>query len=264
MQRDQRKPASYFEELLPQYLEGIDEVILSLESEERSLPDEQTLTANDLFDLRLLHCIASYSAGEPIQTLKTKVTRILDAKNIYFEKAKTLPDRQQVYRHQFEKLIGYSSSLEIDYFTRYTSALWWISLAVASGQTTEHCLNVVRAINQRGEDALLNKISTHLGNSNPTKNTDLLYPSPYALLNSVFDAPCAERPVLIKEFLDQWYEGCSKAAWHNNHNIDDEDNNWDFYFGYWCLEAVLVVKLLNIDDSSFRDHPHYPADLRLH
>lgn len=126
----------------------------------------------------------------------------------------------------------YSSSLDIDYFTRYTSALWWISLTVASGQTTEHCLNVVRVINQRGEDALLDKISIHLGDPNLTKKTNLLYPSPYALLNNAFDPPASERPALIKEFLNQWYEGCSAAVWYNNHNIDDEDNNWDFYFGY--------------------------------
>lgn len=263
MQRDQRKTDDYFEELLLQYTEGINEVEKTLSSENCILPDEQTLTANDLFDLRLMHCIASYSAGESIQKLHAKVACILDAKKTYLEKANTLPKLQQVYRHQFEKLIGHSNTLGINYITRYTSTLWWLSLAVSSGQTTEHCLNIVHAVNQQSEDALLDKIATQLGCPNKTTMTQILYPSPYTLLLSAFDSPVSERPALIKEFLDQWYEGCSAAAWYNNHNIDCEFNNWDFYFGYWCLEALLIVNLLDIDDSSFKDHPYYPAELRL-
>ena len=42
--------------------------------------------------------------------------------------------------------------------------------------------------------------------------------------------------------------------WHDSH-IDD------VHFGYWCLEAALVTVLWNVDDSSYRDHPHYPSDL---
>lgn len=33
------------------------------------------------------------------------------------------------------------------------------------------------------------------------------------------------------------------------------------YQGYWCWEAAAVVVMMDIDDSTFRDHPHYPKDL---
>ncbi|TBU70990.1 hypothetical protein DNK06_24980 [Pseudomonas daroniae] len=60
-----------------------------------------------------------------------------------------------------------------------------------------------------------------------------------------------------KKFLDGWYKGNKNlAAWYDNHKGEDTG-----YVGYWCFEAALVVKLFGIDDSSFRTHAHYPAEL---
>jgi hypothetical protein len=42
--------------------------------------------------------------------------------------------------------------------------------------------------------------------------------------------------------------------------LDKIDENFG-YTGYWSFESALMVKLWDIDDSSFRDHPHYPGDL---
>jgi len=39
------------------------------------------------------------------------------------------------------------------------------------------------------------------------------------------------------------------------------ENGSDGYFGYWCFEAALAVRLFGIDDSSFADHSYYPKDL---
>ncbi|KAG0929670.1 hypothetical protein G6F31_017268 [Rhizopus arrhizus] len=67
------------------------------------------------------------------------------------------------------------------------------------------------------------------------------------------------RPGLVKEFLDGWYAGSRNVYWHGNHRDDDSG-----YMGYWAFEAALVVMLFDIDDSSFRDHEYYPADLVAH
>jgi hypothetical protein len=53
MQRDQRKNSTYFENLLPQYIEGIENLHLALEDRYMPLPDEQTHVANDFFELQL-------------------------------------------------------------------------------------------------------------------------------------------------------------------------------------------------------------------
>ena len=46
------------------------------------------------------------------------------------------------------------------------------------------------------------------------------------------------------------------AAWYNN-----DQGGEGAYYGYWCFEAALVVRLLDIDDSSFRDNVYYPKDM---
>lgn len=98
MLRDSRKSQGYFDALLPQYVEGIEKLYQTLDDGSMPLPDEQTLVANDIFELKLMYAIAYYSAGESLDALKPKVAELLEAKKLYLEKAATLPPRQQVYR----------------------------------------------------------------------------------------------------------------------------------------------------------------------
>jgi len=86
MPRDTQKSAAYFENLLPQYIEGIESLKLALEDGSMPLPDEQATVSNDLFELQLMYSIASYSAGESLDALKPKITEILKAKNFTLKK----------------------------------------------------------------------------------------------------------------------------------------------------------------------------------
>lgn len=262
MQRDKRKSTAYFENLLPQYIEGIENLTLALEDGSMPLPDEQTKVANDLFELQLMYSIASYSSGEPIVVLGPKVEKILESRKIFIEKANTLPQRQQIYRQQFENITGDHEINGIHPVTRYINSLWWLALAVSTKQSKEHCVEILACIGNRGEDALLDRVAIALGDKNKKQANTLYYPHLYRPLLNAFDASPGEKKVLLKTFLDDWYTSCWQSAWYNNHEKeDDEENNWDFYFGYWSLEAVLIVNLLNIEDSIFKSHWHYPSDL---
>lgn len=262
MPRDTQKSAAYFENLLPQYVEGIESLKLALEDGSMPLPDEQATVSNDLFELQLMYSIASYSAGESLDALKPKITEILKAKKLYLEKAATLPARQQVYRERFEKLSGNSESGEMHYITRYINALWWLSLVVATQQPEDHCLEVLSCIGNRGEDALLDRIAITLGDRNPVVAPNLLYPHLYRPLLAAFEASSSQQITHVNNFLKEWYSNCWQAAWYNNHSKESaEEGNWDFYFGYWSLEAALVVNLLSTDIASFKNHWYYPADL---
>lgn len=264
MLRDSRKSQDYFDALLPQYAEGIESLYQTLDDGSMPLPDEQTLVANDIFELKLMYAIASYSAGESLDALKPKVAALLEAKKLYLEKAATLPPRQQVYREQFEKLSGNSVTGEIHYITRYINALWWLSLVVATQQPSDHCLEVLNCIGNRGEDTLLDSIAIALGDGNQITAPNLLYPHLYRPLLAAFDASPSQQVEHVTAFLQKWYSNCWQAAWYNNHSKENaEGGNWDFYFGYWNLEAALVVNLLKIDTTSFKDHWYYPADLSL-
>ncbi|MCA7888982.1 DUF1911 domain-containing protein [Burkholderia contaminans] len=64
----------------------------------------------------------------------------------------------------------------------------------------------------------------------------------------------------ISEYLDAWYRGMAAAPGHDGH-LEAKKNGKGTYVGYWSVEAAAVAYLLQLDDSSFRDHLLYPKDL---
>jgi hypothetical protein len=61
---------------------------------------------------------------------------------------------------------------------------------------------------------------------------------------------------LVKQFVRQWYVKHKSQGWYNSHNSPH-----DIYDGYWSFETAAVVKIMELDDSSFRDCQYYPKDL---
>ncbi|MFN6074090.1 MAG: PoNe immunity protein domain-containing protein [Fluviicola sp.] len=62
---------------------------------------------------------------------------------------------------------------------------------------------------------------------------------------------------LVKEFITKdWYKNHKEAGWYNSHK-----SKHDTYFGYWSFETAAVVKIMGLDDSSFRDCQYYSKDL---
>ncbi|WP_415839162.1 PoNe immunity protein domain-containing protein, partial [Pseudoalteromonas maricaloris] len=72
-------------------------------------------------------------------------------------------------------------------------------------------------------------------------------------LYKVIEGSPEQRPSLANDYIESWYNLIGRPDYHLMDN--------DAYDGYWCWEIALVVKLFNIDDSSFIDHPYYPKDL---
>jgi len=64
----------------------------------------------------------------------------------------------------------------------------------------------------------------------------------------------------VSEYLEAWYRGMAAAPWHDGH-LEAKKNGMGTYVGYWTVEAAAVAFLLELDDSSFRDHLLYPKDL---
>ncbi|ERJ37593.1 hypothetical protein L810_8112 [Burkholderia sp. AU4i] len=64
----------------------------------------------------------------------------------------------------------------------------------------------------------------------------------------------------ITQYLEAWYPGMAAAVWHDGH-LEARKGDKGTYVGYWAIEAAAVAYLLELDDSSFRDHLLYPKDL---
>lgn len=61
----------------------------------------------------------------------------------------------------------------------------------------------------------------------------------------------------LKYFLEkEWYLSFKGTPLYNQHL-----NPHNTYVGYWCFAAAAIVKIMKLDDSSFRDNQYYPKDL---
>lgn len=62
---------------------------------------------------------------------------------------------------------------------------------------------------------------------------------------------------LVKEFITKdWTKYQKELGGLENHK-----SKHDTYFGYWSFETAAIVKIMDLDDSSFRECQYYPKDL---
>lgn len=83
----------------------------------------------------------------------------------------------------------------------------------------------------------------------------VVWPKLYQELFEITQMPKSAAETAMKLHLDKWYSLHSQDPWYDNHKKKL------CYIGYWAWEAGAVTKIMQLDDSSFRDHPHYPYDL---
>jgi hypothetical protein len=90
----------------------------------------------------------------------------------------------------------------------------------------------------------------------PSRDLDkTMYPDIYQPLFDITRLPKAEAEKAVKEYLEQWYELRHETTWYNSHTRDNG------FSGYWAWDVAAVVKLMGLDDSSFKDNPVYPYDI---
>lgn len=80
---------------------------------------------------------------------------------------------------------------------------------------------------------------------------------PYFKLLKVFTADPTKRPTLMAKYLDEWYTASRREPYFNSHTKGRDHS----FLGYWSFEAAAVAYVLDIDDTSFREHEFYPKDL---
>ena len=62
------------------------------------------------------------------------------------------------------------------------------------------------------------------------------------------------------QYLEDWYEASRREPYYEQHPQTDIRSGVSYY-GYWSWEAAAVTWLLDIDDTSYREHQFYPKDL---
>jgi len=109
-------------------------------------------------------------------------------------------------------------------------------------------------------DALLARITGKLGRVNTACPDNLYYPETYQSLYDAITASPLEQPALLGKFINEWYDSLEEADWYENHDCDCEFVYTDYYIGYWCFEAALVVSLFNLSNP-IGNNEFYPKGL---
>lgn len=232
------KSDTYFQGLIQEIREVIHDAEIRIQRP--GIPDDRRFDLKAfIFTERLHLCIASYSAG-------------LDSVEVRSLWAGVVPGAQQAWEYPN------GANKSPYYFDGYVKLVWLLSLGILLD--VDHAdlapLKMVVA-NASGKDWLLEFLISS-GEYRANENT-CLFPNPYDTLRQVVinEENNRIRATLIKKYLtQQWYPGHQSCYWYDNHK-----GRHDTYFGYWSFETAAVVKILGIDDSSFRDSPYYPKAL---
>ena len=185
---------------------------------------------------------AAYSAGYAIADLEPLYRDFMEGFGLFLDVAKEKPER-----------------VIEDYFFAYDDRTRYLALAILFDADPATVSRLVEAVDfWPGKDAIWERMIAHLGVTGRPPVQKVQWPEAYDALNACFTPYEGNRPALLKIFVDAWYKEMGKGdsvwvGWHKNKH--------DIYFGYWCFEAAGVAKMLNIDDSALKDHPHYPYDL---
>ncbi len=206
--------------------------------------------------------ISCYSRGDTTSTLKNYFSPMLDA----WEQSEILG--KDVWTAEVKRTRN-SWKLNLDH---YVNCFWLTGLAITLEIPESQWARLLKLMDNFGEDSLLDKIIASR-EANRSIGSDLCFPTAYASLLAVTDAPKEQQPILLRDYLDCWFANLKNAG-SPSFPIDHRTPYWwqfsadldlgiksGFYMGCWCIEAVAVAKAFNIDDSLCLDHPNYPGDL---
>lgn len=191
-----------------------------------------------LFDAQLHYAIYKYSAGNSL----TEVQPLIKAATENFITSVNHPTAE-------------NTPMKSSFFV-YQECLSILSLNILIKSDHEIMKKLAATFDVLGKDALIDRILSYVL-PNRKISTKLLWPKPYQLLYTLFDANAKDRPEIMAKYIAGWYKGMAKAPWYGSHK--NTVNKCAFY-GYWSFEAAAAVCLLNIDDGLFSDKLFYPKD----
>ncbi|WP_227818333.1 PoNe immunity protein domain-containing protein [Nitrogeniibacter aestuarii] len=247
--REPRQDYEDYEDVIVDALEGFEIVAANLSNKEMmakaskgAIMGAAEQRASDASDA----VIFSYSGGAPLDELASFLPTVLE----YWESYAPL----HIDFHESEESGGHKVPHLDLYDSDYWKALQLVCFAILLGHTglLGRIMDLL-AYENDDQDALLEAlVAPYLpGRPEATIYTRQL---PYRKTRKIFAAKPVDRPVLMAQYLDEWYDASRREPYHDRHKSS-------IFPGYWSLEAAAITFILDIDDSSYRDKPFYPADL---
>ena len=248
--RDKRQTLEHFNTGIAFYEKAINKQLEQIRTNSGIKEGNRPLAAYILFDYYIRYIKRCYSRGDDLNSLKSTMKLTIDALEMIHREIMTRPLKERDNGSQQQYV-----NLGLDnYFDYFLMLAFTINLELPQSEV----LRLIHLISHEGEDALLDRIAKKFIPQR-TIGPEVRFPRPYQPLFDALDAAPDKQPKLVKTFLDKWYPSLKRIGWWGGF-----EKGSDAYCGYWCFEAALVVRLFNIDDTSFADHPYYPKDLAAH
>ncbi|MCQ4317774.1 DUF1911 domain-containing protein [Stutzerimonas zhaodongensis] len=203
-----------------------------------------------------------YSAGCRVDTLAIYFPGLLDAWECSEQLGREIWSKEQ-------QVIRSSWKLNLDH---YISCFWLVGLGLTLDIPDDQWSRLIALIGNEGQDRLLDKIISKRSPARVIRD-EVLYPTPYALLLNAIEAPVEKQALLLKQFVESWFDGLGAAVRNAKHGqaakvtypywykYGDENFAGGAYFGRWCVEAAVAAKVFRVDDALCVGNQHYPVDL---
>ncbi|MCW7540698.1 DUF1911 domain-containing protein [Aquabacterium sp. A7-Y] len=185
--------------------------------------------------------LVAYSAGRPLDEIASYVEALL---------RRTVETNRKNIASGFNRYVGGDGYQAAGVYQDHY--LWTLGLGVLFRVPPP----LIEALLQElvHTDALLDAIATGAFPNRPIVRRQF-HLEPWKELYEAVEAEPVRRPLLVEGYLQVWYAKRMRGMFWKNSHVRGA------YVGYWCIEAAALSAALNIDDSSFRKHPHYPRDM---
>jgi len=249
--RDNRKDLQYWEKVISlteklrnQTIEKLEQGLISC--------DRINDVKRYLVDSYLRSITEKYSAGYPIQELNSDdIIKAIDLTHESWDGVWKLKDRKGNELNQY-------------ILSAYDEMLWMLSLGYLLDIPNDNFQKLVDVIDRdQVKDFLFEFIiRAKIKNRKPIveESYQKYFWIPHifdSLRKAIVETDKTNAELLVKQFVrKEWYNKHKSQGWYNSHN-----NPHDTYFGYWSFETTAVVKIMGLDDRSFKDCQYYPKDL---
>jgi len=239
------------------------------------LDDSRTRVDDDGFrDLRFLNynLLSVHTKFIPL-----KFSRGDELSNIYDLNFREMIDHYHYLSEELSKghsdkvIYGYAD--EVRAIPAQYSVYVWLAWCLCFETDFEKIKNILPQLCLPGQDRLTDSVCALFIEDWPIAD-GCGYEKTFGLLGQILSSSCLEERVeIVRRYLDDWpkyigqVEGATigfnaSTATTDIDSLDDllkaMNNN---YVGFWAWEVALIVKLLGIDDSGFKDSDFYPYDL---
>ncbi len=191
----------------------------------------------------------TYSAGHELNEIRSFFPEALNYWKLYAK-----------YNEDYDNSLRDESERDYSHFALPSNAFEQV-IRMVCFSILLGCENLISEIifiidfNNHQKDGMLERIFGFYDKTRPPPPDECLRHLPYFKTLKIFSADKNDRPALMAEYLEDWYEASRREPYYNAHTRDTS------FWGYWSWEAAAITYLLDIDDSSYADAQFYPKDL---